>query len=255
MSEGALQFGVEQVIAGGRTVVLPTLTCEPQDCAYLPGRAAVLQVALVRSPTATVYQQLMDRNYRRSGRLFYRPQCGSCRACIGMRVPVERFAPSRSQRRVLRRCADVQVAIGPPVCDQERFDIYSAYQEQVHDQQMQMDYDRFAEFFFESPISTLEFTYRLDGRLVAAGVVDATPTALSSVYFYYDPRQARRSLGVFSALVEIEECRRRGLAHWYTGYWVPGCSKMAYKSAFRPFELLSSTGEWRAAEEASGEPA
>ena len=88
-------------------------------------------------------------------------------------------------------------------------------------------------------------TYRVAGRLVGVGVLDLCPGAASSVYFYFDPAESRRSLGVFSALCEIEECRRRGLEHWYIGFHVAGCGKMEYKARFRPHELLGPDGIWR----------
>ena len=52
---------------------------------------------------------LMDQNFRRSGDLFYRPECDGCAACIAIRVPVAEFAPSRAQRRALHKSADVRV--------------------------------------------------------------------------------------------------------------------------------------------------
>ena len=39
--------------------------------------------------------------------------------------------------------------------------------------------------------------YRLDGRLVAVGVVDILPSGLSSVYLFYDPDEKLLSLGMY----------------------------------------------------------
>jgi arginyl-tRNA--protein-N-Asp/Glu arginylyltransferase len=67
------------------------------------------------------------------------------------------------------------------------------------------------------------------------------------VYFYFDPAESWRSLGVFGALCEIEECRRRGLPYWYIGLYIRDCPKMNYKIDYRPCELLGSDGTWSAA--------
>lgn len=46
--------------------------------------------------------------------------------------------------------------------------------------------------------------YYIGDTLVAVGVVDITETALSSVYYFYDPIFEEFNFGTFGALVEIE---------------------------------------------------
>jgi arginine-tRNA-protein transferase len=63
---------------------------------------------------------------------------------------------------------------------------------------------------------------------------------------YFEPNLSDRSLGTFSALWEIDYCRRNALAYYYLGYYVPGSRTMAYKARFRPGEILDVTaGRWR----------
>jgi len=192
-----------------------------------------------------LYQSLMDAGFRRSGTIVYRPTCEGCRECVPIRVPVNAFSPSRSQRRVRRRNADVAVEISRPSLDDEKWRVYSAYQNEQHDGKMGDDRADLEEFLYQSPTDTWEMTYRVAGRIVAVGIVDACPVSLSSVYFFFDPAEGRRSPGVFGAMEEIEECRRRGLAHWYIGYYVRECRQMSYKAQFRPCELLGPDGVWR----------
>ena len=45
--------------------------------------------------------------------------------------------------------------------------------------------------------------YRLDGRLVAVGVVDILPSGLSSVYLFYDPDEKLLSLGTYVRTVHL----------------------------------------------------
>ena len=51
-------------------------------------------------------------------------------------MPVAQFRPSRSQRRVWRRNADVRVEIGPPRADEQRHALYERYQAAKHDRAM-----------------------------------------------------------------------------------------------------------------------
>jgi arginyl-tRNA---protein transferase len=45
--------------------------------------------------------------------------------------------------------------------------------------------------------------YRIDGELIAMGVIDILPNCVSSVYFMYDVRWEKFSLGKLSALREV----------------------------------------------------
>lgn len=230
-------------------LVLPPYAGPPHPCPYLPGRIAVSEAAYFGWLEPAAYQLLMDLGFRRSGRVVYRMACPDCRECMPIRVPVNRFEPSRSQRRVFRRNEDVQVEVDRPRPSDEKWRIYEDYLTRRHDGTMSEDRESFEQFLYEPATETLEMVYRIDGRIVGVGIVDACPGCLSSVYFYFDPAESRRGMGTFGALREIEECRRRGLPYWYAGFYVRDCRRMNYKAGFRPHELLGADGVWR-----SGQP-
>ena len=94
-------------------------------------------------------------------------------------------------------------------------------------------------FCFTHPCAR-EMAYYDGDRLVAVDLVDETPHALSSVYFYFHPDYAKLSLGIASVLFEADWARRRGRDHVYLGYRVLGCPSVAYKQQFGAHELLLS---------------
>ena len=53
------------------------------------------------------------------------------------------------------------------------------------------------------------------------------------------------SLGTWSILWLVEECRRQGLPYVYLGYWIEESPKMAYKARFPALERLTGKG-WAA---------
>ena len=83
-----------------------------------------------------------------------------------------------------------------------------------------------------------------EGRLLATGYADFLPGGISSVYFAFEPDQARRSLGTWSVLREAALARESGRRDHYLGFWVPGAAKMDYKANFAPFEVARH-GHWQ----------
>ena len=233
---------------GTTPIPFPLYRSGAHPCPYLPGRDAAEEMTLADWMDGAAYQHLMNLGFRRSGRLVYRPVCEDCRECIPLRIPVERFRPSRSQRRVWRRNRDVTVEVGLPEPTDEKWRLYVAYLRFQHDGTMSEGREDFLRFLYDSPIETIEMVYRVGRRVVGVGIVDACPSCLSSVYFYFDPAEAHRSLGVYSILSEIAACRQRALPYWYGGFYVRDCSRMSYKADFHPNELLGAEGLWRANE-------
>lgn len=86
--------------------------------------------------------------------------------------------------------------------------------------------------------------HRIDGKLVAVGVLDFTPHVASSVYFFYDPDYKFLNLGVVGALREIEyinnirEKYSPGFEYYYLGYYIQDCVKSIYKGEYIPSYLL-----------------
>lgn len=238
--------------------ILDQFVSEPRECSYLPSEIAALEYRLIVDMEPEEWESMLERGWRRFGVAYFRPACAVCAQCVPLRVPVAEFKPTRNQRRVLNRGADIRLAIGVPKVDDTRLALYHAW----HDQQGEargwspdrMSLERyFHEFAFPHP-SVREFSYYDGDRLVAVGLVDETPSALSAIYTYYDPEEARRSLGTLSVLRQVDVARRAGKRWLYLGYRVMGCVSSEYKARYRPHELLvgypgpNVTPVWRRAE-------
>src|SRR5690606_24473828 len=181
------------------------------DCSYPPRRSAAEAAWLVWQISPPAYHELMDRGFRRSGSILYRAVCSGCRKCVPIRVPVADFKPSRSQRRALSRNQDVRMIVHEPDLTAEKHDVYKRYLRAQHDKSPQgEDMESMRDFLYSSCVASVEIEYR-DARdkLLGVSICDVSRRSISSVYHFFDPDERKRSLGVFSAVKEIELCQQK----------------------------------------------
>ncbi len=80
--------------------------------------------------------------------------------------------------------------------------------------------------------------YRIDGKLVAIGVLDLLPQCVSAVYFMYDESVHQHAPGKLGAMREIALAKEEGYKWWYAGYYIHSCVKMRYKAEYAPQHIL-----------------
>ncbi|MDR2219816.1 MAG: arginyltransferase [Methylobacillus sp.] len=218
----------------------------PYPCGYLDDRQAQ---SLIAAPhhliDNRVYSELIQNGFRRSGKFVYRPHCENCNACVPVRVPVEIFQPSRSQRRAWKRHENLTAEIVSLHYSEEHFLLYRAYQNARHPGggMDADDAEQYHNFLAQSNVQTVLVEFREHGQLRMVSVVDCVQDGLSAVYTFYDNNPAA-SYGTYSVLWLIEWCRQFNLPHLYLGYWIAESRKMAYKHGFQPLEALVE-GTWK----------
>lgn len=220
----------------------------PQPCPYLEGRMErKLFTALQGENAAKLNDSLSQQGFRRSQNVLYRPSCAECSACLSARINVAAFEPSRSQKRTTRRNAHVKRRATSPWATEEQYALFREYLDSRHADggMADMDVFEFAAMIEETPIRSrvIEYEDPEDG-LIGVSLTDVLNDGVSMVYSFYAPDHARRSLGTYLILDHVEIARSAGLPYVYLGYWVPGSSKMGYKSRFSGLEVYRR-GRWQ----------
>lgn len=137
---------------------------------------------------------------------------------------------------------------------EEKYQVYDNYQRKVHhDPPGSRTRMSFTRFLCSSPLrrqtivgpdgkkrklGSFHQCYRLDGKLVAIGVLDLLPDCVSSVYFLYDESIHRHMPGKLGALHEIALAYEGGYRWWYPGFYIHSCPKMRYKIDYAPQYIL-----------------
>ncbi len=226
----------------------------PAPCPYLSGRTERKVFTELKGPHAEQLNDALGRiGFRRSQTVAYRPSCEGCKACVSVRVAAEEFRPSSSQKRAMKRNADLVVTECRPWATEEQFALLQRYLEKRHPGggMAAMDEVDYADMVEHTSVSSFVIEYRepsvdgVAGRLVAACLTDRQADGLSMIYSFYDPDLEHRSgLGNFVILEHIRRAAEAGLPYVYLGYWVEGSERMQYKVRFRPLEALGPDG-WR----------
>lgn len=186
-----------------------------------------------------IYNQLIQHGFRRSGGHSYRPHCKNCQACIACRIPVNEFVISHSQQRCLKKNRDLNFSVVTAGFTKEYFELYRHYLNSRHtDGSMaNPDEEDFRHFLYCDWSDTQFIELRLNEKLVAIAVTDSISDGLSAVYSFFDPDLAKRSLGTYCILKQIEYAIELQQDYVYLGYWIENHEKMHYKSNFKPLQL------------------
>lgn len=217
------------------------------ECGYLPDREALTLFVDPQCELNTArYSLLAEMGFRRSGDHLYRPHCGTCKACIPLRVPADRFTASRNQKRVLARNRDVSVHWRDARFLREHFALYRKYMQSRHaGSSMDDDNPAYYERLLDTDwCETKLMECRLGTQLYAVAITDVLRNGLSAVYTFYDPEYAASSPGSFAILKQLEHAARYHKNYVYLGYWIRECDKMAYKNKYRPYQYFDGN-HWR----------
>lgn len=206
-----------------------------------------LFTALQGDSAQKLNDSLSKQGFRRSQNVLYRPSCSDCAACMSARIDVSRFEATRSQRRALKKNAHLQRRATSPWATEEQYDLFRRYLDTRHADggMADMDVFEFAAMIEETPIRSrvVEYIDKNTGALIATCLTDMLDDGLSMVYSFYEPEEAKNSLGTWMILDHIEIAREAGLPYVYLGYWVPGSEKMGYKAQFSALEIYRR-GVW-----------
>ncbi|EPQ61312.1 hypothetical protein GLOTRDRAFT_125034 [Gloeophyllum trabeum ATCC 11539] len=258
-----------------------------------------------RSQRKVIYRWsrfIMYGNVPESDRMLSEDESQEAATVPGCLAPTLHALEHRPNRP--RKAHKFEVFLESPSYTAEKYQLYEAYQAQVHGDTLNLPY-LFYRFLVESPLlvgnplsaqdhseptppassqtaaipypapapahlprqyGSYHQLYRLDGRLIGMSVLDILPGSVSSVYFVYDRRWVKYSLGKLSIMYEaalVQEMHQAGLPNMEhlhlglfrsinlfpsaaynrtlfrsEGFYIHSNPKMKYKGEYSPTYLL-----------------
>jgi len=213
------------------------------ECAYLPNKNVRMYYKYIEEATKSYNTALINRGWRRFGCYYFHPICNGCNECKSVRIDINKFKQTKSQRKSIKRNSDTEIIVQKPSITQAHINLYNKYHAFKHKKDgwshRNISPREYKENFVEGAHDFgKEVLFIKDGKLIGVDLIDILDDGISSIYFYYDPDYPRLSLGTFSLLYQIELAKVLDLPWIYLGYWVKECKAFTYKLNFKPLEIL-----------------
>ena len=166
--------------------------------------------------------QFWAEGWRHFGVLFFRYRTSVHEdkrfSVLPLRVDLERFTLTRSQKRVLAKNRDTKILIRPASVDETREALFMKHILRFQDNIPSSLYDFLSPLPASVPCPNLELGIYLDERLIGVTYLDIGACATSAVYAMFDAAEAKRSLGILMMLHSIQFSREQGCRYYYPGY-------------------------------------
>jgi arginyl-tRNA--protein-N-Asp/Glu arginylyltransferase len=226
-------------VGTGINVLVPMsdeFTCFPAEGFMTPilENADMPVISPVRLDTRLV------TGWRHFGQKFFRYnfsfQDGLLCGVVPMRIRLENFEESKSQRRVRRRNEDLVTRLVPAEHRKDYDRLFDRHKTRFKENVPDSLRDFLSDTPAEIPCANMAIEVRQGRELLAVSFMDIGAEATSSVYAVFDPEHADRSLGIFTMLLEIEQSRKLGKRFHYLGYSYTVPSVYDYKKGFHAVE-------------------
>jgi len=191
---------------------------------------------------------LWANGWRHFGTHFFRYNVGflidDLRFVLPLRIRLANFSFSKSQRRILRRNEDLDVAVRPICIDEASEVLFHRHKTRFDHAVPESIFNFISARPDASPCEAKEIRVTENERLLAVSYFDVGSNSTSGIYAMFEPTITDRSLGIFTMLKEIEYSIDTGREFYYQGYAYQGPSFYDYKKRFRGTEAFDWNYDW-----------
>ena len=212
-------------------------------CSYLDDKEQTTHYKIIQDCSSLNTQELVERGYRRFGKMYFRPVCSTCQECQSIKIDVDNYIFSKSSKRAIKKAKDIKSYIQTPTMSQSHLDLFEKYHKFMRDKKEWKYQETSPEHYYNSFVNGHEdfgheVLYFDNDKLIGVDLIDILEDGISSIYFYYDPDYSHLSLGKLSLLLQIKFAKQTNKKWIYLGYYVEDCSSLNYKAQYKPYLTL-----------------
>ncbi|MEA3497518.1 MAG: arginyltransferase [Campylobacterota bacterium] len=218
---------------------------DDKQCSYFDDKRCDIRYKYMEYCSQEEQYSMLERGWRRFGNMHFVPECKDCDECKTIRIDVEKYIFSKSEKRLFSKNKNIKIYVQKPTVTLEHIDLFNKYHEHM---QLKKDWNENiidVDEYYKSYVNGAhdfgkEILYFIDDNLVCVALADMMPHGLSSVYCYYDHDYEHLSLGKFSILAQLSIAKQSNIKYLYLGYWIQDHYSMGYKENYKPFEILQN---------------
>ena len=191
---------------------------------------------------------MLAEGWRHFGTYFFRYNMniykGELCNVIPLRVDLEGFEFTKSQRKIIKRNSQFTTKIQPIQITEAQKLLFEQHKLKFEEGTPGSIND----FLSHSPDSVPGIAKELlvfeENKLIAVSYFDIARSSISSIYGMFDLNYGKYSLGIYTMLLEIEYALKNGIKYYYHGYCYDVPSFYDYKKKFKSMEYFDWDDRW-----------
>lgn len=193
--------------------------------------------------------ELLENGFRHFGEYFFRyshnRMDGQIVHVIPLRIDLKKFTKTKSQKKIWQKNADTEFKFQEIQINETKIELFRIHAERFESNRPSSVFDFLSKNAPFRPCYSEECCVYIDGKLAAVSFLDIGNTSTSSVYGMFDPDLSKRSLGIYTMLLEIEYSIQMKKDYYYPGYAYIETSFYDYKKNFNGLEYLDWNKGWK----------
>ena len=202
---------------------------------------SIHEMFVAESLTLKQWDEMLAQGWRHNGKMIFRnsqdfDESDNLCKVIPLRYRLKNLEFTKSQRKIFNKNKDLRHEVHPLSMDDDKHALFFKHTERFKHNRPLSIWD-FISHEINRPFKTWELRVFKEDKLIACSFMDITTHSLSSTYAMFDLEESKRSLGIYTMLLELLYAQEKKKKFYYPGYAYETPSFYDYKKKFNNTEF------------------